>query len=55
MIVQVEAVGFTIIYDAVVTFVILKIISMFTSLRVTDEAETEGLDIAEHGENAYNG
>jgi len=55
LIVQVEAVGFTIIYDAVVTFVILKIISMFTSLRVTDEAETEGLDIAEHGENAYNG
>ena len=54
-IVQVEAVGFTIVYDAVVTFVILKIISMFTSLRVTDEAETEGLDIAEHGETAYNG
>jgi Amt family ammonium transporter len=55
LMVQVEAVGFTIVYDAVVTFVILKIISMFTSLRVTDEAETEGLDIAEHGENAYNG
>ena len=54
-IVQVEAVGFTIVYDAVVTFIILKIISMFTSLRVTDEAETEGLDIAEHGETAYNG
>jgi Amt family ammonium transporter len=54
-IVQVEAVGFTIVYDAVVSFIILKIISMFTSLRVTDEAETEGLDIAEHGETAYNG
>jgi Amt family ammonium transporter len=54
-IVQAEAVGFTIVYDAVVTFVILKIIAMFTSLRVTEEAETEGLDIAEHGESAYNG
>ena len=54
-IVQAEAVGFTIVYDAVVSFILLKIISMFTSLRVTDEAETEGLDIAEHGETAYNG
>ena len=53
-IVQAEAVGFTIVYDAVVSFIILKVISMFTSLRVSDEAETEGLDIAEHGENAYN-
>jgi len=54
-VVQAEAVGFTIVYDAVVSFILLKIISMFTSLRVTDEAETEGLDIAEHGETAYNG
>jgi Amt family ammonium transporter len=53
-IVQAEAVGFTIVYDAVVSFILLKLISMFIGLRVTDEAETEGLDIAEHGENAYN-
>ena len=53
-IVQAEAVGFTIVYDAVVSYIILKVISMFTSLRVSDEAETEGLDIAEHGESAYN-
>ena len=52
---QAMAVGFTIIYTAVVSFILLKIIGMFTSLRVTDEAETEGLDIAEHGESAYNG
>ena len=52
---QAMAVGFTIIYTAVVSFILLKIIGMFTSLRVTEEAETEGLDIAEHGETAYNG
>jgi len=53
--VQATAVGFTIIYTAVVSFILLKIIGMFIGLRVTDEAETEGLDIAEHGESAYNG
>ena len=52
---QAMAVGFTIVYTAVVSFILLKIIGMFTSLRVTEEAETEGLDIAEHGETAYNG
>ncbi len=53
--VQIEAVGFTVIYDAIVSFILLKLIGMFIGLRVTDEAETEGLDIAEHGETAYNG
>jgi len=53
-IVQAEAVGFTIVYDAVVTFIILKIVSMIVGLRVTDEAESQGLDVAEHGESAYN-
>jgi len=52
--VQAEAVGFTIVYDAVVTFIILKIVGMTIGLRVSDEAETEGLDVAEHGEAAYN-
>jgi len=26
---------------------------MMVGLRVTDEQETEGLDVAEHGESAY--
>jgi Amt family ammonium transporter len=54
-IVQIEAVGFTIVYDAVVTFIILKLVGMFVGLRVSEEAESEGLDLAEHGESAYNG
>jgi len=51
--VQLQAVGFTLIYNAVVTFVLLKLIDMMVGLRVTDEQETEGLDVAEHGESAY--
>ncbi len=40
----------TIVYDAVVTFVILKIVDMIIGLRVTEEQEREGLDISLHGE-----
>jgi ammonium transporter, Amt family len=46
-------VGFTIVYTAIATFIILKLVDMFTGLRVSDEQETEGLDVAEHGESAY--
>jgi Amt family ammonium transporter len=54
-IVQVEAVLFTLVYTAVVSYILLKIVDMIVGLRVTDEAEAEGLDLAEHGESAYNG
>jgi Amt family ammonium transporter len=40
----------TIIYSAVATFVILKIIQVIMGLRVDDETEVEGLDINLHGE-----
>src|ERR1700756_4275469 len=36
------------------TFVILKIVDAITGLRVTEEQEIEGLDITQHGEEAYN-
>jgi Amt family ammonium transporter len=35
-------------------FSLIKLIDMIMGLRVTEEAEREGLDIAEHGEKAYN-
>jgi Amt family ammonium transporter len=38
---------------AVGTYIILKVISLFTPLRVTDEDEEKGLDVALHGEVAY--
>ncbi|HKP11935.1 MAG TPA: ammonium transporter [Blastocatellia bacterium] len=36
------------------TFVILKLVNVVTPLRVTEEEETTGLDLALHGEVAYN-
>jgi ammonium transporter, Amt family len=47
---QVVAVVFTVVYSAIATFVILKIIDAVIGLRVADEAERDGLDLALHGE-----
>jgi Amt family ammonium transporter len=38
------------VYDVIVTLIILKIVDIFIGLRVTDEIEREGLDLALHGE-----
>jgi ammonium transporter, Amt family len=51
--IQALAVGVTIVLAVVGTFVILKGISLFTSLRITEKQEDEGLDISQHGEDAY--
>lgn len=50
---QAYGVGVTIVYTAIVTFIILKVLDLLIGLRVTEEQETEGLDIAEHDERAY--
>jgi Amt family ammonium transporter len=47
---QVIGVAIVIVYDAVVSLILLSIIKMVIGLRVTDEQEREGLDIALHGE-----
>src|SRR5260370_21516062 len=36
------------------TFVLLKIVDLLTGIRVPEEHEIEGLDITQHGEEAYN-
>jgi Amt family ammonium transporter len=38
---------------AAVTWLLLKLVSLLTRLRVSDEQETEGLDLAVHGERSY--
>ncbi len=48
--IQAVGVGTTIAYDAVMTFIILKVVQAIMGLRVTPEQETEGLDLALHGE-----
>jgi len=51
---QLWGVGTVIVLSGVVSFVRFKLIDMIMGLRVPEEAEREGLDIAEHGEKAYN-
>jgi ammonium transporter, Amt family len=36
------------------TLVLLKVVDLITGLRVTEDEEIEGLDITQHGEEAYN-
>ncbi|WP_298218758.1 ammonium transporter [Halothiobacillus sp.] len=50
LLIQLKGVGFTIIYDAVITFIILMVLKVTIGLRVTEEEEAEGLDISQHGE-----
>ncbi|MFV1972543.1 MAG: ammonium transporter [Thiohalobacterales bacterium] len=42
------------IYGAVLTWIILKVVDAIVGLRVTDDEETEGLDIVLHDETGYN-
>lgn len=51
--IQAKAVGVTLVWSGVVSFIAFKLIDLVVGLRVTDEFETEGLDTAEHGERAY--
>ncbi|MEW6182224.1 MAG: ammonium transporter [Bacillota bacterium] len=43
------------VFAAVGTFIILKVVGLFTPLRASEEEETLGLDVAQHGEDAYRG
>jgi Amt family ammonium transporter len=50
VLIQIEGIAVTLIYCAIVSFIILKVIDMVLGLRVKDEMEREGLDISLHGE-----
>ncbi|MBO1327729.1 ammonium transporter [Acetobacter suratthaniensis] len=50
MIVQGEAVMVTIVWCALVSFIILKVVDVVIGLRVTPDQEQEGLDTSLHGE-----
>jgi len=43
-----------VIYTAIVTFIILKVLDAVMGLRVTEEEESVGLDLAQHNERGYN-
>lgn len=53
LLVQLVAVLVTIAFSGILTFVILKVVSLVTKLRASEEEEEEGLDITLHGEDAY--
>ncbi|MGZ9230561.1 MAG: ammonium transporter [Candidatus Limnocylindrales bacterium] len=50
---QVIAVGATIAYAVVTTFVIVKLVDLILGIRVNSAEEAMGLDLAAHGEVAY--
>ena len=51
---QLTAVIITVVYCGVVSFILLKIVDAVVGLRVSQEEETGGLDIALHDERGYN-
>lgn len=54
VLIQILSVVVTIVYDAIVTFVILRVVKALIGLRVSPEEEIAGLDSSQHREKAYN-
>ena len=50
VVIQLYGVACTIVYDAVVSLILLKVIDLVIGLRVDADTEREGLDLAIHGE-----
>jgi Amt family ammonium transporter len=51
--IQAQAVLTALVWSGVVAFVAYKVVDLLLGLRVSEEAEREGLDITSHGETAY--
>jgi len=51
--IQALAVGVTLVYSFVVSYILFKILDATMGLRVTPEEETAGLDLSEHQETGY--
>ncbi|MEW6689465.1 MAG: ammonium transporter [Pseudomonadota bacterium] len=51
--IQFKGVVTTIVWSGVVAFIAYKLVDLTIGLRVTEEEEREGLDVASHGEAAY--
>jgi len=51
---QIIAVGVTVLYSGIVTFLIFMVIKVVVGIRVDGEEEAVGLDESQHGERAYN-
>jgi Amt family ammonium transporter len=51
--IQLQGVLTTVVWSGVVAFIAYKLVDIVIGLRVPEEQEREGLDIASHGESAY--
>jgi Amt family ammonium transporter len=51
--IQAKAIGVTLVWSGIVSFISYKLVDLTIGLRVTEEEEREGLDITSHGETAY--
>ena len=51
--IQATAVAVTIIYSGVVSFILLKVVGLIIPLRASPDDEAVGLDVSNHGEEAY--
>ena len=51
--IQLYGVALIAVWTAVVTYMIIKAITVFTDIRVSTDAEAEGVDINEHNEQGY--
>lgn len=50
---QLISVGAAWVYSFIVTFAILKILDLTLGLRISEEEESDGLDLSQHGESGY--
>jgi ammonium transporter, Amt family len=50
VVIQLYAIGVTVVYDAIMTLILLKLVDLSIGLRVGSDIEREGLDLAVHGE-----
>ena len=53
IVVQITGIVATVVYTAVMTFIVLKIVNVVTGMRVSEEEESTGLDIVMHDERGY--
>ena len=51
--IQVKSVLFTVVWSGVMSLIAYKAADLLVGLRVSEEAERQGLDISYHGETAY--
>ena len=53
VLVQLKAVGYTLVYSGVVSFILLKLVDLTIGLKAGQHEERVGLDLTEHAETAY--